>query len=127
MRGCVDGAGGCGSVMASERELEHAFEERTDGVEPRVEVGGWVKVERCSERFWCKVRRVCADGTIVACVDNNLMHNPYRCGDELVLRNCHVLETADGRDSMAFRELATTLGLSGGAMAWVTAHEEAGV
>ena len=105
-------------MMASERERKHAFEERTDGVEPRVGVGGWVKVERCSERFWCKVRSVCADGTIVACVDNDLVHNPYRCGDELVLRSCHVLETADVTDLVAFRSLVASLGPTGAAVAW---------
>ena len=76
---------------------EHLFEQRTDGVEPRVEVGLWVRVGRRSERFWCRVRSVRADGAFVARVDNDLLHNPYRCGDELVLRACHVLETVDSR------------------------------
>ena len=108
---------------------EHLFEQRTDGVEPRVEVGLWVKVGRRSERFWCRVRSVRADGAcaFVARVDNDLLRNPYRCGDELVLRACHVLETADLRDRMSFRSFAAVMGPVGGAVAWLKAREGAAV
>ena len=112
-------------AMAGAPLREHPFEQRTDGLEPRVEVGLWVRVGRRSERFWCEVRSIRADGAFVACVDNDLLRNPYRCGDELVLRACHVLETADLRDCMSFRGLAAALGPMSGAMAWLTAREDA--
>ena len=117
--------------MAAARPRERpSFEERTDGADaPRVTVGLFVKVGCCSERFWCRVTSVSADGEFVACVDNDLVvqHNPYRSGDQLVLHTCNVLETADLRECVRFRELAATLGPMSGALAWQAARESEGV
>ena len=104
--------------MARERDGERGLEKRADGIEPRVECGMWVKVGLRAERFWCRLVTMCADGTFVARVDNNLVNSAYRCGDEIVIRSCNVLDTADVADLVAFRSLLASLGPTGAAVAW---------
>ena len=117
---------GRGRVAMADMPLgEHLFEQRTDGVEPCVEVGLWVKVGRRSECLWCRVWSVRADGAFVARVDNDLLRNPYRCGDKLVLRACHVIERVDLRDRMSFRSFAAVMGPVSGAVAWLETREGA--
>ena len=83
-----------------------ALEERTDGSEPHVGIGAWVKVGLHGERFWCKVKRVRAeDGAFVATVDNNLQRSPYRCGDGIVLSRRHVLEVAGDEDRLQYERM----------------------
>lgn len=104
------------------------LEERRDGADARVEVGTWVKVssrsERGSERFWCRVASVRADGGLVARVDNDLRHSAHRCGDEVTLRACHVLETADAADMSTYRRMAAWLGPMDAGLAWQQLRSE---
>ena len=79
------------------------------------------------ERVWCRVRRLCADGALVARVENDLTLSYHCCGDEIVLRACHVLETATVADMLAYRRMAVAMGPMGGALAWQELRTEAGV
>lgn len=107
------------------------LEERGDGAEPRISCGTWVKVGWCSDRgseqFWCRVTSLCTDGALMARVENDLVHSGHRCGDEIVLRACHVLETAEEADLSVYRRLAAVLGPTGGALAWQELRKEARV
>ena len=86
------------------------LEERADDSEPHVGSGRWVKVGLHGERFWCNVRRVKADGALVATVENNLCRSPYRCGDEIVLSRRHVLEIAGDEDRLQYERMCVVLG-----------------
>ena len=116
-----DGAG-----VAGARLREHLFEQRSDGVVPRVTAGVWVLVGQRGERFWCEVTRVRADGALVARVDNDLVYNPYRFGEEIILRVDHVLDIANQHDITTFRDATATLGLVGALRAWISARETEG-
>ncbi|MDC0525814.1 hypothetical protein OAO87_02350 [bacterium] len=112
--------------VAGARLREHLFEQRSDGVVPRVASGVWVLVGQRGERWWCKVTSVRPDGAFVARVDNYLVYNPYRLGDEIVLRADHVLDIANQQDCLTFRDLTVTLGLVGALRAWISARETEG-
>ena len=105
---------------------ENAFETRDRSLPvPNVQVGSYVKVGIRGERFWCRVSRERADGSILAIIDNFLLRSPWRCGDEIVLQRSHVLEAADYGDALMFRALWATLGsVSEAAMAWRANKDE---
>ena len=103
------------------------LERRTDGGELRVKCGMWVKIGMRTERFWCRVTAIREDGTLLACVDNDLVHLAYRCGDVIELLACHVLESADSSDLAAFYALATKLGPTGAAMVWQQKRSQTGL
>ena len=95
---------------AVERLRQHTFELRDKRVQrPNVRDGMLIKVGIRGERFWCRVKRVCEDGALLAVVDNDLIKSHWRCGDEIVVQNNHVLETSDPKD-MAFASLLAALG-----------------
>ena len=61
-------------LSAVERLQRHAFEVRDPSKrQPSVDEGTLIKVGIRGERFWCRVKRVRADGALVAIVDNNLI------------------------------------------------------
>ena len=92
-----------------------------------MQAGTFVKVGVRGERFWCRVSRVRSDGAIVGVVENDLMHSPWRRGDEVVFQRSHVLETAEVGDQMKFLTLWSALGCAdAAAMAWRTSREAAG-
>ena len=107
--------------MASEIDhiRQHTFEVRDKSSKrPRVAVGMLIKVGVRRERFWCKVQRVRDDGALVAVVDNELLRSPWKCGDEIVVQESHVLETSDPEDA-TFASLLTVLGsVSEASMLW---------
>ena len=106
------------NLSAVERLQRHAFEVREPSRrQPRVDEGTLVKVGIRGERFWCRVKRVRADGALVATVDNDLIKSPWRCGDEIVVQLKHVLETLDPKD-MSLVSLLSVLGVSEAAMLW---------
>ena len=106
-------------LSAVERLQRHAFEGRDPSKrQPRVDEGTLIKVGIRGERFWCRVKRVRADGALVAIVDNNLIKSPWMCGDEIVVQLMHVLETLDPKD-MSLASLLPVLGVSEAAvMLW---------
>ena len=67
------------------------------------------------ERFWCKVLQKRLDEMLLATVENRLQLNSLRLGEQVVLRPCHVLETADLQDLIVFKQLTSAIGLQGGA------------
>ena len=86
---------------------------------PRVHVGCFVKVGIRRERFWCRVCGVCANGTLRATVDNDLVRSAWSRGHELVLQSEHVLEAADDTERLTFQWLVDTLGSEReAALAW---------
>lgn len=86
------------SETALERIRQHTFEVRDmRSKRPSVNAGVLIKVGVRGERFWCRVKRVREDGAVVAIVDSELMHSPWRCGDEIVVQGDHVLELSDPR------------------------------
>ena len=105
---------------------DNAFETRDRRkAAPNVQVGNYVKVGIRDERFWCRVSRERADGSLLAVVDNFLLRSPWRRGDEIVLQRSHILEAADLGDALMFRTLWTTLGsASEAAMAWRASKDE---
>ena len=106
------------NLSAVERLQRHAFEVRGPSRrQPSVDEGTLIKVGVRGERFWCRVKRVRADGALVAIVDNNLIKSPWRCGDEIVVQLKHVLETLDPKD-MSLVSLLSVLGVSEAAMMW---------
>jgi hypothetical protein len=104
---------------AVERLQQNAFEVRDKLVQrPNVRDGMLIKVGIRGERFWCRVKRIRGDGTLIAVVDNDLIRSHWRCGDEIVVQNNHVLETSDPKD-MTFASLLATLGSAkDAAMVW---------
>ena len=104
---------------AVERLRQHTFELRDKRVQrPNVRDGMLIKVGIRGERFWCRVKRVRQDGALVAVVDNDLIRSHWRCGDEVVVQNSHVLETSDPKD-MTFVSLLAALGsVKDAAMVW---------
>ena len=104
--------------MAGASLRDNLLKERTDGVVPHVGVGTWVKVELRSEKFWCLVRSVRADGALVASVEDNLIYSLHRVGDQIILQPRHVLETANVRDYVVFQSLVSVLGNNEGALVW---------
>ena len=86
---------------------------------PEVRLGSCVKVGHRNARFWCKVRAIRGDGSVVGIVDNDLVNSSWRRGDEVVFQQSHVLEVAEPCDALTFRSLAAALGsLSGAAKVW---------
>ena len=106
-------------LSAVELLQRHAFEGRDPSKrQPSVDEGTLIKVGIRGERFWCRVKRVRADGALVAIVDNNLIKSPWMCGDEIVVQLMHVLETLDPKD-MSLASLLPVLGVSEAAvMLW---------
>jgi hypothetical protein len=105
-------------LSAVERLQRHAFEVRDPSKrQPSVDEGTLIKVGIRGERFWCRVKRVRADGALVAIVDNDLIKSPWRCGDEIVVQCKHVLETLDPKD-MSLASLLSVMGVSEAAMMW---------
>jgi hypothetical protein len=104
---------------AVERLQHNAFEVRDKLVQrPNVRDGMLIKVGIRGERFWCRVKRIRGDGALIAVVDNDLIRSHWRCGDEIVVQNNHVLETSDPKD-MTFASLLATLGSAkDAAMVW---------
>jgi hypothetical protein len=104
---------------AVERLRQNAFEVRDKSMQrPNVRDGMLIKVGIRSERFWCRVKRVREDGALLAVVDNDLIRSHWRCGDEVVVQNNHVLETSDPKD-MTFASLLAALGSAkDAAMVW---------
>ena len=104
---------------AVERLQQNAFEVRDKLVQrPNVRDGMLIKVGIRGERFWCRVKRIRGDGALIAVVDNDLIRSHWRCGDEIVVQNNHVLETSDPKD-MTFASLLATLGSAkDAAMVW---------
>ena len=95
---------------AVERLRPHTFEVRGKSMQrPNVQDGMLIKVGIRGERFWCRVKRVREDGALVAVVDNDLVRSPWRCGDEVVVQNKHVLETSNPND-MTFASFLAELG-----------------
>ena len=61
--------------------------------------GDYIKVGRRRERFWARVGRVGADGSIVATVDNELVLNPdLPLGVVIEVSREHVLEICSSED-----------------------------
>ena len=61
--------------------------------------GDYIKVGRQRERFWARVDRVGADGSIVATVDNELVLNPdLALGVVIEVSREHVLEICSSED-----------------------------
>ena len=81
---------------AAEKLRGQVFELR-DAMRPKPEVrlGTWVKVGHRNERFWCRVRAIRGDGSVVGIVDNDLVNSSWRRGDEVVFQQSHVLEVAE--------------------------------
>ena len=107
------------------------LKERGSAPSPRIVCGTWVKVrwrsERGAEQFWCRVTSLCADGALMARIENNLVRSCHRCGDVIELRACHVLETAEEADLSVYLRMAAALGPAGGALAWQEMRRQAGV
>jgi hypothetical protein len=98
------------TVSAVEQLRQHTFQVRDKSRgRPSVDVGTLIKVGIRGERFWCRVRRVRQDGSLVCVVDNDLIKSPWKCGDEIVVQKTHVLETSDPMD-MTFASLLSLLG-----------------
>jgi hypothetical protein len=118
MKGGWAGMGMAQDVLQKLRE--NTFETRATGVAiPSVQEGSYVRVGIRGERFWCRVSRERADGSLLAVVDNYLTKSPWKRGDEIVLQRSHVLEAADYRDALVFRALWATLGSApAAAMSW---------
>ena len=76
---------------------------------PEVRLGSCVKVGHRNARFWCKVRAIRGDGSVVGIVDNDLVNSSWRRGDEVVFQQSHVLEVAEPCDALTFRSLAAAL------------------
>lgn len=106
------------NLSAVERLQRHAFEVRDSSRrQPSVDEGTLIKVGIRGERFWCRVKSVRVDGSLVAIVDNHLIKSPWTCGDEIVVQRKHVLETLDPGD-MSLASLLSVLGVSEAAMRW---------
>lgn len=101
------------------RLRQHTFEVRDKNIRrPTVRDGVLIKVGIRGERFWCRVKRVREDGALIALVDNDLIRSPWKCGDEIVVQDKHVLETSDPKD-MTFASLLAALGsVKDAAMLW---------
>jgi hypothetical protein len=122
-----EGQEGMRMVTALQTLHDNAFETRDRSLPvPNVQVGSYVKVGIRGERFWCRVSRERADGSILAIIDNFLLRSPWwQRGDEIVLQRSHVLEAADYGDELMFRSLWATLGsISEAAMAWRANKDE---
>ena len=72
--------------------------------------GMFVKVGVRGERFWLRVQSVGVDGKIRAIVDSNLIRSTWQRGEEIMLQNEHVLETAHYEDQVSFHRLVAALG-----------------
>ena len=84
---------------AAERLRQRTFEVRDKSVkQPVVYAGTLIKVGTRGGRFWCRVKWVRWDGALVVTVDNDLIKLPWKCGDEIVVQQEHVLETCDPTD-----------------------------
>jgi hypothetical protein len=107
----------------------HMFEERQkSAARPSVDKGTFVKVGLRGERFWCCVKHVRADGSLLAVVDNDLIKSHFGCGDEILLQQTHVLETSHPSDRMTFHSLTTRLGSEvDAAIAWRDIRNKNGV
>ena len=106
-------------ASAVERIRQNTFEVRDKSSKrPRVAAGLLVKVGIRGERFWCKVQRVRDDGALVAIVDNELLRSPWKCGDEIIVQQSHVLETSDPADATLAGLLAVLGSVSEAAMLW---------
>ena len=94
-----------------ERLRAHLFEQRPRSTaQPSLGVGTWVKVGVRGERFWCRVKSMQGDGSLLGVLDNDLLKSSWRRGDELVLQRSHVLETAEPADGNTFRNLVAMFG-----------------
>ena len=107
----------------------HMFELRdTQKPKPDVKAGTWAKVGYQNERFWCRVREVRVDGSLIGVVDNNLVYSLWRRGDAIVFQHSHVLEVTEPCDALTIRSLAASLGsFSEAALAWRDTREAGGV
>ena len=61
----------------------------------------WVKIERNGERFWVRVKAREGEN-MLAIVDNELLRNPWKCGDEISVSLSEVIETRSLADRDAF-------------------------
>ena len=106
-------------ACAIDRIRQNTFEVRDKSFKrPRVAAGMLIKVGIRGERFWCKVQRVRDDGALVAIVDNELLRSPWKCGDEIIVQQSHVLETSDPADATLAGLLAVLGSVSEAAMVW---------
>ena len=106
-------------TSAIDRIRQNTFEVRDKSSKrPRVAAGMLIKVGIRAERFWCKVQRVCGDGALVAIVDNELLRSSWKCGDEIIVQQSHVLETSDPADATLAGLLAVSGSVSEAAMVW---------
>ena len=114
---------------AVERLRRQVFEVRDERKpKPCVQAGTWVKVGCRNERFWCRVKAVREDGSLVGIVDNHLVNSSWVRGDEIVCQHSHVLEVASPRDEVTFRSMAATLGsFTEAAIKWRNVREAGGV
>ena len=108
------------------------LEQRDDGLRVKVEQVAWVKVGIVTgigtERFWCKVVQVQPDGEcILATVDNDIVSSSLKCGDQLLFKPHHVLETASLSERFAFLTFVERTGPRDGAIAWQKQRIEEGV
>ena len=96
---------------AFERMRQHTFELRDKNVkQPAVLAGMQIKVGARGERFWCRVKWVRWDEALVVTVDNDLIRLPWKCGDEIVVQQDHVLEACDSTDMLTFAGLLAASG-----------------
>ena len=108
------------------------LEQRGDGLRVKVEQGAWVKVGIVTgigtERFWCKVMQIQPDGEcILATVDNDLVTLSLKCGDQLLFKPHHVLETVSLSERLACLTFVERMGPRDGAIAWQKQRIEEGV
>ena len=105
------------------------FEERQKSAAvPTVKHGTFVKVRVSGERFWCRVKHLRADGSVLAVLDNNLVKSRWKRGDEIVFQHGDVLETAEPADEHRFRSLVVGLGsVTDAAIAWQELRRAGGV
>lgn len=61
----------------------------------------WVKIERNGERFWVRVKAQEGEN-MLAIVDNELLRNPWKCGDEISVSLSEVIETRSLADRDVF-------------------------
>ena len=105
------------------------LEERSKtAAQPNVHPGTFVKVCMRGERFWCRVKHVRPDTSLLAVVDNDLVKSQWKCGDEITLQYTHVLETTEPADELTFRSLEARLGSAAdAAIAWRNLRRASGV
>ena len=87
---------------------------------PCVRVCDRIRVGAHGERFWCRVTRApVSDGRIAARVDNELVHNRWRVGEEIEVRGANVIEIATLADRNELESLVAATGSPvGAALAW---------